>query len=112
MPSCKAPVDDVMFLLNVVCHIDRYGNLQSARFRARAACDGQPGKCRRRRPENDAAADRGTGFHGTHFAGFDFASRARQGRRGEHHGVADGGILTFIYRRHPQGPIDPVVKIS
>src|SRR5262245_61809119 len=27
MPTYKAPVDDVMFLLNDVFHIDRYGNL-------------------------------------------------------------------------------------
>ena len=27
MPTYKAPVDDVMFLLNDVFHIDRYNNL-------------------------------------------------------------------------------------
>ena len=27
MPSYKAPVDDVLFLLNDVFHIERYGNM-------------------------------------------------------------------------------------
>jgi hypothetical protein len=27
MPTYKAPVDDALFLLNDVFHIDRYGNL-------------------------------------------------------------------------------------
>ena len=56
------------------------------------------GKQRRRRAHGGEACNRAL-LRRAHAAGLDDASRAHQGRRRQHHGVAGGGVLNTAHRR-------------
>jgi Acyl-CoA dehydrogenase N terminal len=112
MPTYRASLEEVNFLLNEVFRIDRYNNLPGfsdasadVREAIRSAIyvgahgeggAGQAGKCRRTAESQDQASH-GQILHGADVAGNLAAPVVHSGRRVFHDGIASPGVLKFQF---------------